>query len=157
MDLDGLYFSGKGRIGRATWWMGSIGLVIANVVATGIAYFIFKWGIVFTLPGRLIALAIAVVTMVAGYFLAAKRFQDRDRPALLAQLVLAFWAIKAVLDLFRITGDPFAQNWIDKGFWFGALAIGLWYFVELGCLRGTVGANQYGEDPLANDGAASAP
>ena len=29
------------------------------------------------------------------------------------------------------------------------LAISLWAFVELGCLRGTVGPNQYGPDPIA--------
>jgi hypothetical protein len=28
------------------------------------------------------------------------------------------------------------------------IAIGIWAFVELGCLRGTVGYNQYGADPL---------
>ena len=33
-----------------------------------------------------------------------------------------------------------------------AFAIGVWAFVELGCLRGTIGANQYGPDPLAADG-----
>jgi uncharacterized membrane protein YhaH (DUF805 family) len=27
------------------------------------------------------------------------------------------------------------------------MAIGLWAFVELGCLRGTIGANAYGSDP----------
>ena len=30
-----------------------------------------------------------------------------------------------------------------------AFAIGVWAFVELGCLRGTIGANQYGPDPVA--------
>src|SRR5262249_41164553 len=32
---------------------------------------------------------------------------------------------------------------------FAGVAIGIWGFVELGCLRGTVGPNQYGPDPLA--------
>jgi uncharacterized membrane protein YhaH (DUF805 family) len=30
-----------------------------------------------------------------------------------------------------------------------AFAIGVWAFVEMGCLRGTIGANQYGPDPVA--------
>jgi uncharacterized membrane protein YhaH (DUF805 family) len=30
-----------------------------------------------------------------------------------------------------------------------SLAISLWGFVELGCLRGTIGPNQYGPDPIA--------
>ena len=29
-----------------------------------------------------------------------------------------------------------------------SFAITVWAFVELGCLRGTVGPNQYGPDPL---------
>ena len=28
------------------------------------------------------------------------------------------------------------------------LAGGIWYFIEAGCLRGTVGPNKYGPDPL---------
>jgi len=28
------------------------------------------------------------------------------------------------------------------------MASWLWYFVELACMRGTIGANQYGPDPL---------
>jgi uncharacterized membrane protein YhaH (DUF805 family) len=31
-----------------------------------------------------------------------------------------------------------------------ATAIAIWAFVELGCLRGTPGPNQYGPDPLGN-------
>ena len=30
-----------------------------------------------------------------------------------------------------------------------AFAIGIWAFVELGCLRGTIGVNPYGPDPVA--------
>ena len=34
---------------------------------------------------------------------------------------------------------------------FLALAIGLWSLIELGGLRGTIGQNKYGPDPLAPD------
>jgi uncharacterized membrane protein YhaH (DUF805 family) len=30
-------------------------------------------------------------------------------------------------------------------------AIAIWAFVELGCLRGTVGPNRYGPDPLGSN------
>jgi len=30
-----------------------------------------------------------------------------------------------------------------------SFAINIWALVELGCLRGTIGANQYGSDPRA--------
>lgn len=149
MSLDTLFMSGAGRIGRGTWWLGSIILTVANVALTYLLFLVFKWGMVFFLPGRLLAFALAVVTLLAACQLARKRFQDRDRPAILAQLVAGFWAVKALLDLFRITGDPFVPTMLDHAFWIGAIAIGLWYFIELGCLRGTEGSNRHGEDPLA--------
>jgi len=33
-------------------------------------------------------------------------------------------------------------------FGFASFAIGVWAFVELACLRGTVGPNAYGPDPI---------
>lgn len=35
-------------------------------------------------------------------------------------------------------------------FGLASLAISIWALVELGFLRGTVGANRYGPDPLAS-------
>ena len=32
-----------------------------------------------------------------------------------------------------------------------SLVISIWALVELGCLRGTIGQNKYGPDPLAPD------
>jgi uncharacterized membrane protein YhaH (DUF805 family) len=31
-----------------------------------------------------------------------------------------------------------------------SVALSIWGFVELGCLRGTAGPNKYGSDPLAS-------
>ena len=41
----------------------------------------------------------------------------------------------------------------DRSGWFQLIALipligGIWLFVELGCLRGTVGPNRFGPDPL---------
>jgi uncharacterized membrane protein YhaH (DUF805 family) len=30
----------------------------------------------------------------------------------------------------------------------GFLGVGVWFFIEFGCLRGTIGANRYGPDPV---------
>jgi uncharacterized membrane protein YhaH (DUF805 family) len=35
-----------------------------------------------------------------------------------------------------------------RGFELVSLALMIWGFVELGCLRGTVGPNRFGPDPL---------
>ena len=84
-----------------------------------------------------------------------KRFNDRERPIINAQAVAGFWGFKSVTDLFRITGDPWAQNLIDQLFLLAGTGIGLWYFIELGCMRGTVGPNAHGEDPVPESGVTS--
>jgi uncharacterized membrane protein YhaH (DUF805 family) len=80
--------------------------------------------------------------------LMVKRLHDRDRPAWLAGLFLAPNLIKSVTDLIGVTGNPLAFNILDVLLVGLAFVINIWAFVELGCLRGTVGTNQYGPDPL---------
>ena len=47
-----------------------------------------------------------------------------------------------------MTGDPLNQNALDYLLNIIVFVVSIWFFVELGCLRGTVGSNQYGPDPL---------
>ena len=82
------------------------------------------------------------------------------------------WILAVVIDV-ALTGEPgffyfisiFACLWPsiainvkrchdrNKSGWFYLIAlipiISIWYLIEVGFLRGTVGANQYGSDPLA--------
>ena len=58
--------------------------------------------------------------------------------------------LKSITDILGMSGDPFNQTPIDYGFLAIFIIVGLWFFVELGCLRGTVGPNQYGPDPLGS-------
>ena len=53
-----------------------------------------------------------------------------------------------MFDLFHLTGDPWVPNRLDTVFLVIQVGIGLWYFVALGCLRGTIGDNPYGSDPI---------
>jgi uncharacterized membrane protein YhaH (DUF805 family) len=48
-----------------------------------------------------------------------------------------------------ITGDVLNMNALYYLLSLITLAVAVWFFVELGCLRGTIGDNQYGPDPLA--------
>ena len=59
-------------------------------------------------------------------------------------------AAKALLDLLRITGGLHAQTWLDQLFVLAGTGIALWFFFELGLMRGTVGPNAHGEDPEAD-------
>ena len=142
-----LYFTTKGRITRATWWIGIVGLVVFNLVVFVVLWSIFGPSLVLNFFGRLISLCFTALTIYGSYCLSAKRFQDRDRSAFNARLVACAWAVKAVLDLFHITGDV-VPNTLDQLFVLAGTGIGLWYFIELGWMEGTVGPNTYGEAPL---------
>jgi len=57
-----------------------------------------------------------------------------------------FYLVPAILDGI---GRGIDLAGIGLVFSLASLAVSIWAFVELGCLRGTVGTNQYGPDPLA--------
>jgi uncharacterized membrane protein YhaH (DUF805 family) len=40
-----------------------------------------------------------------------------------------------------------SQNFLDQIFVLAMTGIALWYFIELGLMRGTEGPNPHGEDP----------
>ena len=71
--------------------------------------------------------------------LGAKRLHDRDKSA---WWLVLFYVVPGILSSLA--------NQMDFGFVLHlvSFAITVWAFVELGCLRGTVGPNQYGPDPL---------
>jgi len=140
-----LLFSTVGRITRSTWWIGIGALVVFNLVLFFVLWSILGPSLIANFFGRLIGLCVTAVNIYAVYCLSAKRFQDRDRSALNAKVVACIWAVKAVLDLFRITGDLGDPGAVDQLFVLAGTGIGLWYFIELGWLEGTPGPNRYGE------------
>src|ERR1700752_2271653 len=76
LDLQYLFTSFDGRINRAKYWAGTIILAIISIVLG------FLIGAVFG-PSTLGAILVALVTLglfYPGYAVAAKRFQDRDKP-----------------------------------------------------------------------------
>jgi uncharacterized membrane protein YhaH (DUF805 family) len=74
---------------------------------------------------------------------------DRNRPGYFAAFLLVPLVLNSVTDVMGLTGNPFNQNALDYVFIAIIVVVAIWFFVELGCLRGTVGPNQYGPDPLA--------
>ncbi len=149
-NLSHLYTSFNGRINRGPYWLGT--LILAAVVITIMLVSGGQLGVSITAPDfhfKLITLALGVLFLYPAAALMVKRLHDRDRPAWVAALFLAPNLIKNLTDVIGVTGNPVAPNILD--FLMGVLAFvtGLWVFVELGCLRGTAGTNQYGPDPLA--------
>ena len=145
-DFNRLYLTTDGRIGRQDFWMGVIGLVVAGIVISVIVSWLFGW---MTTGGQWAIFIVQLAFAYPGYCLMAKRFQDRDKPAMYAAIVVGINIVLSLLSLFGLTGDPAAPNALAMVFGLISLAIGIWILVELGILRGTVGSNQYGPDPVA--------
>lgn len=144
-----LFFSAEGRIPRSTWWIGAVMLGVIGLIGIYLLLRMFGPDLFLTFRGRACSFAFNTCLLFMGYNLAAKRFQDRSRSIVYPRIVLCLALTKLLLDLFRVTGDPWALNFIDVFFLIFILGVLIWYVAELGCLRGTAGPNRHGPDPLA--------
>lgn len=143
-DINRLYLSTDGRIGRQTYWIGAIALGVVSIIIsfifgrflTGTAFIIFAivWQLAVSYPA---------------YNLMAKRFQDRDKPSTYALYAIIAFFVLAVISLLTTPVPGESPGAISIIVGLITLAIAIWLLVELGILRGTVGQNQYGPDPVA--------
>ena len=148
MDLSYILTSTSGRVPRSQWWAGVLILVVISLVVNLLLTYVF--GIMFTTAGRIVSLIVQLALAYPFYAVSAKRFQDRDKPGSLAWIFVGLSIVSALLALVGLMGNPFAPNPLDWIFGVASLIVAVWYIVELGILRGTVGSNTYGPDPLAS-------
>jgi uncharacterized membrane protein YhaH (DUF805 family) len=149
MNLGHLYTSFDGRINRASYWIGTLILIVIMVVIMYAASIMM--GLSMAGPDfrfKLVTFVLQLIFLYPSAAVMVKRLHDRDRPTWFAALILVPVILKSVTDLMGITGDPFNLNMIDYLLSGITFIVAIWFFVELGCLRGTVGPNQYGPDPL---------
>lgn len=140
------FFSVHGRSGRSYYWVSNILLSIAIMVL----YLIFLLiGLVigFTASGAAVTIyaiicgVIIFILLIWPYIaINGKRIHDRNKSAWLilipvALQILADASILASVVLSIVLG-------------LAAFVVGVWFFVEFGCMRGTVGPNRYGPDPV---------
>ena len=144
MDFGYIFTSTEGRIPRSEWWAGLAVLVVIGVVLA----LLIAW--VFGPPtfGLLLTLVLQIALIYPSYALSTKRFQDRDKPGVLALIGIGLGLLQT---LARVVGlsNPVQPNAFDWILGIALLIVGIWYLIELGILRGTVGENGYGPDPLA--------
>ena len=129
MDLS-LFTSFEGRIDRAKWWLGLVILLVAQ----------------------------SIVWVALGMFFGGGMMSlDPSDPAAMQQAMSAMWLPMLVLILLFLWPALaiYAKRWHDRGksgWWTLIILVpvvgGIWILVELGCLSGTDGPNQYGPDPL---------
>jgi uncharacterized membrane protein YhaH (DUF805 family) len=162
MDWKTLFFSFRGRVNRAKYWLALLVILIVSAVFKGIRIIVvYNWevvgeqdmadsvgGLVTLSVITLVVLAVSLTCFVAGLAIAAKRLHDRDKSA---WWLLLFYLLPGVLAVTGAGASMATESWLALGLLGAiALAISIWALIELGCLRGTPGANQYGPDPLAN-------
>jgi uncharacterized membrane protein YhaH (DUF805 family) len=154
MDWGHLLFGFSGRINRAKIWLWILIWIIAWVVGL-VAAGIIVYGTGLVPVFFLIYAVIGIGSFISYLAVVIKRLHDRDKSG---WWLLIFVVLPGVL--VGISGGITMMAMMNSGsdipepsplamivYLIGA-AIGLWAFVELFCLRGTIGANKYGPDPL---------
>lgn len=133
MPLLSLFANFPDRIGRAQWWLGMavIGAIVSGALAAGGDH-----NALLMVGAALVSLAIFIPITIA-------RLHDRNHSA--GTAFSRVMAVGLVAKLFRHTLDAEYRWWATAaiGIGFAAYAV-----IELGFLRGTVGRNPYGPDPL---------
>ena len=156
-------FSARGRISRSQFWLkwflpvvaihlilGTIIIVWAVIAITAVSErssdFTFAsilavslWPITFFMIWVIFWLA----TLWPSTAILVKRIHDRNKTG---WLVLAYYT-PAILQVLVSAGAGFDSGAASIFSVIGA-GVAIWFFVEFGCMRGTVGANQYGADPV---------
>jgi uncharacterized membrane protein YhaH (DUF805 family) len=177
-NLVPLYTSLDGRIGRKTWWLASIGLAVVVMIIEFVILTPLGFGPMPATsaadPGAIaaaihrsqwISLIVYIIVGLPILALGVKRRHDKDNNGL---DVIVFYGIALLINLAAALGIGYTDTDIGNGtilpmpgmpltiinILFGIFAIYL--LVVLGFLKGTMGANQYGPDPLVGGSAVAA-
>jgi len=138
-----LFFSFDGRANRARFWIAGLIFAVIYAVMTIIDYVTDQSVVFQALNGMLI-----IVILIASIAVGVKRLHDRNKSG---WYLLLFYLVPSMLVVIGVLIGAFVEDSTIIATVLGllAFAIGVWAFVEMGCLRGTIGVNQYGSDPVA--------
>lgn len=160
MDIRTILFSFEGRIGRGTYWLSIVPVIVAVHFFTFAPILIVDFMVDTTskeIPDSiLIAGFVAHLIWFAGLWpmlaVGSKRLHDRNKRG---WWLLVWWLLPFSL-LFGgfgidFVGDPntvLRAGYFSTGsiMMFSSLPIALWGLVELGILPGTKGPNRFGDD-----------
>ena len=172
MNWSNFLFSFDGRINRAKIWLFILIIIVAYICFGIVFTVLFGASTVHAddhcrdqpggdvrggrrCPGQrhrvLRLLLLVFYTRSVG--LSAKRLHDRNKGAI---WLVWFIVLPAILNVARVaiwpmdlSAGPQTTHPAAIAMQLVAFGLSLWAFVELYCLRGTVGDNGYGPDPLA--------
>ena len=143
MNWGDLFFKFNGRVNRARFWIAALIFAAINVVLAILGYVTDQSVVFQALNGML-----SIVLLISSIAVSVKRLHDRNKSG---WYLLLFYFVPGVLAAASVLIGEFVEdsNIIATVLALLAVALMVWAFVEIGCLRGTIGANQYGPDPVA--------
>jgi uncharacterized membrane protein YhaH (DUF805 family) len=139
------YFSPSGRISRSQYWLRWILPAGVPLVALLTLQIIGRETNSVRLDNifAVIFVLVFLILQWPGLVVMIKRIHDRDKTAKFAAFFYGSWLIFMVASI--TTGGNGA---IAVVLLLLSLAISIWFLIEFGCLRGTIGSNRYGLDPV---------
>jgi uncharacterized membrane protein YhaH (DUF805 family) len=143
MNWGHLFFKFDGRVNRAKFWIAALIFAAINVVLAVVGY-VTDQSAVFQALNSMLGIVILISSIAVGI----KRLHDRNKSG---WYLLLFYLVPSILVVIGVLIGAFVEDSTIIATVLGllALAIGVWAFIEMGCLRGTIGVNQYGPDPVA--------
>ena len=140
--MGSLLFSFGGRINRSKYWLAAL-IYFAIGLVLGLIGIVSQQDTGYQIMSFIVNMALFVSALAVG----TKRLHDRDRSG---WWLVTFYFIPAVLAVVAVGLAISEASMVSVAlFALAAAAVSVWGFVELGCLRGTIGSNAYGPDPLA--------
>ncbi|RMF06916.1 MAG: DUF805 domain-containing protein, partial [Alphaproteobacteria bacterium] len=154
MSARELFLSFEGRISRAPYWTGLIILIVAQYAL--ILAYLYALGVPLSAIAdpqydRVLAEANVTVTLILAYpglALMCKRLHDRNRSGWWGVLLYGLSIAGEGVTLAGYAGPADSPSLAELAILIPLALIGLWFLIELGFLRGTVGPNRFGPDPL---------
>jgi uncharacterized membrane protein YhaH (DUF805 family) len=141
MDWQAFLFSWKGRIGRAQFWLlYLIGTVIGVVLGVAMGLFLGREAM---RAGNTLTLIALVPMMFLIASAIVRRLHDRNRSG---WWLPAYYAVYVGGVLLATRSDPDSTQ--ATAIYVAIMALSIWAVLEVGVLRGTVGENRFGPDPI---------
>jgi len=117
LDLKSVLFSFQGRIPRRTFWLASLGAFLGFAIPAALIASMIKWNEATEIIGTILLLVLGAILLWVSLAIRVKRWHDHGKSG--------WWILLGLI--------PYLGGLIS--------------FAVLGCLRGTVGPNAYGDDP----------
>jgi uncharacterized membrane protein YhaH (DUF805 family) len=173
MSLFHLLFGFSGRINRGKYWLAVVLWLVFWVIALPVCL-LAGFAILGTnlVDGQLpsgddwleksvkmavdyvvlfiIFLTLVIVSWISAFAIGVKRLHDRNKNG---WLIVVFYVVPSILAGIANTSEHAVASSLLG---LASFVISIWGLVELGFLRGTVGPNAYGPDPLQGPAAAAA-